>query len=98
METEGAERTEETETVWQTDGRVRKGTLQCQQGDHEVEMLVCACCDIIQAGMLLYCTVRKEEGEVELCRCVCGTLQKCRTHRSAAVIEWSGHASGSLKE
>lgn len=41
--TEGTERTEETETVWQTDGRVRKGTLQCQQGDHEVEIEVCMC-------------------------------------------------------
>lgn len=62
-ETKGTERTEETETVWQTDGRVRKGTLQCQQGDHEVEIEVCVracvCGDIIQACVL---AVDGEEG------------------------------------
>lgn len=81
------ERTEETETVWQTDGGVRKGTLQCQQGDHEVEMEVPVCVYIIQACVLVECIMRKEEGEVESRLCVCGTLQKCRTHRSRAGME-----------
>lgn len=77
------ERTEETETVWQTDGRVRKGTLQCQQGDHEVEIEVCACVCLYHSGMRVS-RAHHEEGEVESCPCVCGTLQKCRTHRSRA--------------